>query len=184
MINKPGNQAIFADRVEPYTDCFLSLGIDMTARRCLVVGAGRIAARKVLALVNAGAEVTVVSPEVSDDVHRLALVGRVAWQKRRYDRCDLNGLFLVVAATSDPQLNLVIGRDARQQGILRCVASSAADSDVIFPATHATGSVTIAVHTDGRDCRRAKQICGEIGAWLSCAKRSLERAVNPALPNQ
>lgn len=180
MINKPSTPTVFAGRVESQTDRFLSLGIDMAERRCLVAGAGRIGARKVLTLVGAGAEVIVVSPEASDDVQRLAFAGRVGWQKRRYERRDLDGMFLVVAATSDPQLNLAIGRDARKLGILNCVASSAADSDVIFPAIHAAGSVTIAVHTDGRDCRRAKQMRDAIGRWLSRAERSPEHAAMKA----
>ena len=146
---------------------YFPLAIDLAGLRCLVVGGGRIGTRKALALVDAGAEVTVLSPDLSERLRESAQLGRIHWQRAGYEPAALEGRFMVVAATSDPALNLRIGREADARGILACVASSAADSRVIFPAVHRSETITITVHTDGRDCRRAKALRDAIAAELS-----------------
>ncbi|HLA85668.1 MAG TPA: bifunctional precorrin-2 dehydrogenase/sirohydrochlorin ferrochelatase [Thermoguttaceae bacterium] len=167
MIHESNGSPATAGGVKLRTGRFLPLAIDVTAKRCLVIGGGRIGTRKTLTLLGAGADVTVISPEASGDVERLAVSGRVRWLRRRYQPGDPDGFFLAVAATADPQRNQAIGRDARRAGVLACVVSSSADSDTIFPATHAVGPLTIAVHSDGRRCRRSKEASGEIARWLS-----------------
>lgn len=149
---------------------FLSLGINMTGRRCLVVGGGRIGTRKALALHEAGAEVVVVSPRISQDIRELAALEQIGWHQREYRQRDQKHAFLVVAATSDAPLNTRIGIDAKKRGILCCVVSSAADSSVVFPAVHADAGITVAVHSNGRDCRRSKRIRDALGAWFSRAE--------------
>lgn len=153
------------------TNRFLSLGVDLAGRPCLVVGAGRIGTRKALTLAEAGAEVVVVSPEASLDLDGPVRRGQVVWRRRKFDPGDLEHVFLVVAATPDSCLNAEIGREAAGRGILCCVSSSVAASSVIFPAVHTTDLVTVAVHTDGRDCRRAKRVRDAIGRWLLRANR-------------
>ncbi len=149
---------------------FLSLAINMTGRRCLVVGGGRIGTRKALALHEAGAEVVVVSPEISQHLQELLRIDRLDWHQREYRQRDQEGAFLVIAATSSGSLNTLIGLDAKKRGILCCVVSSAADSSVVFPAVHVDAGTTVAVHTNGRDCRRSKHVRDALGEWLSCVK--------------
>ncbi len=145
---------------------YLPLGIDVAGLRCLVVGGGRIGARKALTLATPGAAVTVLSPEISDRLRPAVEQGTVRWQQRRYDSGCLDGFVLVVAATDDPALNIEIGRDAEQRGILHCVVSPGRFSRIIFPAVHEHDGVAVAVHTNGRDCARARQVRDRIAAML------------------
>ena len=109
---------------------------------------------------------TVVAPAVSDSLAPAIADGRVQWQQREFASTDLDGCFLVVAATSDRQLNHRIGQEADSQRILSCVASDADNSRVIFPALYDDGEVSVAVHSHGRDCRRSQQVRNDLAAWL------------------
>ena len=89
----------------------LALFADVANRRCLVVGAGPVAARKIDALVRADAPVRVVAPEAVDSVHEHAEAGRIEYQARDFREEDLEGVFLVVVASNDAALN---GPDCRR----------------------------------------------------------------------
>ncbi len=145
---------------------YLPLAIDMAGRRCLVVGGGRVGARKVSTLVAAGAKVIVAAPRISDPVRRLVDAGRVQWQQAEYDSAMLAGCILVVAATDDRDLNARIASEAEALGILSCNVSAGNRTRVIFPAVYAGDAVTVAVHTDGRDCRLSQRVRNDIAAWL------------------
>lgn len=151
---------------DPGSAVYLTLGINVRGLRCLVVGGGRIGARKSLILANAGAEVTVVAPAVSDPLLPAIAQGQVRWQQREFAGSDLDECFLVVAATSDSELNRRIGQEADSRRILSCVASDADNSRVLFPAMYQDGEVSIAVHSHGRDCRRSQQVRNDLAAWL------------------
>jgi precorrin-2 dehydrogenase/sirohydrochlorin ferrochelatase len=135
---------------------FTPLAVNLAGLPCLVVGGGRVGTRKAQILLNGGADVTVLAPRVSPDLQELVRLGRVRWRQAEYDRPAGNEFFLVVAATSDPALNERIAREARPT--LVCVVSSARAGRVIFPAVYADGDVTVAVHSDGRDCRRSQRV--------------------------
>ena len=141
---------------------FLSLAVDVEGQNCLVVGGGRVAARKVRTLLAAGARVSVVAPALGDDVRQAVQQGDVRWIEARYDAPRLDGARFVVAATSDPELNLRIGQEAQQRGVWCCLASPGDRSQVIFPALLEDGDVTIAVHSHGRDCRRSQAMRDEL----------------------
>jgi uroporphyrin-III C-methyltransferase/precorrin-2 dehydrogenase/sirohydrochlorin ferrochelatase len=145
---------------------FLPLGLDVREKPCLVVGGGSVGTRKALALARAGAEVTVLAPAVTDELAGQIEDGRITWLERTYGPEHARGVFLVVAATDDDALNATIGRDAHARGILVCDASSAARSAVIFAALHETDEVTVAVFTDGRDPRMARDARDRIAAFL------------------
>lgn len=143
---------------------YFPLGLDLRGRTCIVVGGGRIGTRKVNSLIEAGAYVTLVSPEVTDEVAGLAETGRIRWQDGEYRESDLESAFLVVAATDDPTLNERVVEDARRRGGLVCDASSAHRSEVIFGALHRQGEVTVAVFTDGQDPSLARETRDRIAA--------------------
>jgi siroheme synthase-like protein len=143
---------------------FTPLAIDLTGLRCLVVGGGHVGARKALILANAGAEVTVLAPAISPSLQAAVDVGLVVWRQEEWRSPVDGGFFLVVAATSDPALNDRIGREVRAP--LACVVSSAAASRVIFPAVCVHRGLTVAVHSDGRDCRRSQQVRDRIALWM------------------
>ncbi|MHC4563177.1 MAG: hydroxymethylbilane synthase [Planctomycetota bacterium] len=145
---------------------YLPLGIDVGGIECLVVGGGRVAARKAATFLSHGADVRVVSPGICGQLQELVDAGEMAWKRAIYD-CDCLGqAVFVVAATSSADLNARIAEDAEAQDKLVCVASSGKLSRVIFPARYSADGVTVAVHTNGRDCLRSKEVRDDIASVL------------------
>jgi uroporphyrin-III C-methyltransferase/precorrin-2 dehydrogenase/sirohydrochlorin ferrochelatase len=110
--------------------------------------------------------VTVLSPTVTDELAGQIEAGRMTWLEKTYSPEDVDGALLVVAATDDGSLNAAIAGDAERRGALVCDASSAGRSAVIFPALLETDDVTVAVFTDGRDPKMARDTRDRIAALL------------------
>src|SRR5437868_1407883 len=91
--------------------------LKLDGRRCLVVGAGRIADGKAEGLLRAGADVTVIAPEANDSVRALAAAGRVTWHEREVQAGDTAGFFLVVAGTNVAAVNRAVVDEARAANI-------------------------------------------------------------------
>ncbi|UCG86183.1 MAG: bifunctional precorrin-2 dehydrogenase/sirohydrochlorin ferrochelatase [Gemmatimonadota bacterium] len=145
---------------------FLPLGIDLNGKRCVVLGGGAVGTRKVLTLLQAGAVVTVVSPDVTEELAAEISEGRVSWVKDDYKEGHLDDAFLAVCATSDAELNAAIATTAREGGTLVCNASSAQHSQVIFGALCEVDDGTVAVFTDGDSPARARQTRDRIAVLL------------------
>src|SRR5579883_3052131 len=128
--------------------------LDVKDRPVLVVGAGKIALRKVRALVEAGARVTVVAPDWEPELEELP-VRRIV---RRFRASDLGGAMLVFAATDDRLTNHRIGVAAKGRGIFANIADSAAECDFVVPARVQRGAVQIAVSTGGESPRLAAEL--------------------------
>ena len=143
---------------------FLPIGLDLRGRICIVVGGGQIGTRKATNLLRAGADVTVVSPEATEDLVQLAQEKRLVWLNEAYKGVVLDGAFLAVAATDDEATNARLVQDARAQGVLVCDASDASRSEVIFGALHHGELVTVAVFTDGQDPSLARKTRDRIAA--------------------
>jgi uroporphyrin-III C-methyltransferase/precorrin-2 dehydrogenase/sirohydrochlorin ferrochelatase len=136
--------------------------VDLTGQPVVVVGGGTVAERKIEILIQSGADVTVVSPEVTDLVARWAGTGRIALERRRYQAGDLAGARLAYAATSDPETNQAIRDEARREGIWLNVVDQPDLCDFITPALVRRGNLTIAVSTNGRVPALSKQIRQEL----------------------
>lgn len=136
---------------------YLPLGLDVRGRICIVVGGGRIGTRKAINLLGAGAAVTVVSPEATEEVVGLDGTGELEWVKRPAREGDLEGAFLAVIASDSEELNTRLYRYAKDRGILICDASSADRTEVIFGALHHGSDTTLAVFTDGQDPSLARR---------------------------
>jgi precorrin-2 dehydrogenase/sirohydrochlorin ferrochelatase len=143
---------------------YLPIGLDVRGRMCIVVGGGKVGTRKATNLLQAGADVTVVSPEATDRLTLLAEEEKLNWKKRAYEGPDLEGAFLAVAATNDKSTNTRLVQDARTNGVLVCDATDASRSEVIFGALHEGGGVTLAVFTDGQDPSLARKTRDRIAA--------------------
>jgi uroporphyrin-III C-methyltransferase/precorrin-2 dehydrogenase/sirohydrochlorin ferrochelatase len=144
---------------------YLPLAVDMERLRCLVVGGGRIGTRKALKLADAGAEVTILAPEISAKLRARVRSGSMRWCQGAYHAAVLDGFALVVAATPDHRVNLCVRRDADARGILCCVVAPGRLSRVIFPAVHRDERITVAVHSDGRDCRLSQRVRDLVACW-------------------
>lgn len=134
---------------------FLTIGVDFGGVSVLVVGGGAVGMRKAAVLSQHGALVTVVDPLPTPSLEAAVEAGQVCWLPERYAATQLAGRGLIIAATGDAELNRRIAADARLHGQLCCLVSDAANSQVLFPAMHQWGDVTVALHTNASSCRRA-----------------------------
>ncbi len=123
---------------------------DIRGKRCLVVGGGKVAERKIYGLLSEQAEVVIVSPEVTTTIARLAAHGQCCLQKRTYHADDLHGVFLVFAATDSPDVQQQIAVDAKASGIPVNVADKPELCTFHVPAVLRRGDLTLAVSTAGK----------------------------------
>ncbi|MCC7299918.1 MAG: hypothetical protein IT583_02435, partial [Verrucomicrobia bacterium] len=128
----------------------------LEGRPCLIVGGGRVAARKGAKLAAAGATLTVVAPLIKESVMSLSGVRLI---ERAFCPDDIAGMFLVFALTDDSALNRRVVELCRQKGIL-CSAADASwpDGDLILPASFDADGLTVAIGTAGRSCRRSRML--------------------------
>lgn len=116
----------------------------------LVVGGGRVAERKVRALLGSGARVRVVAPSVCGPLRdQAAATDRLVIEERGYRAGDVEGVTLVFAATDVREVNARVARDARQAGIPANVVDDGTSGDFVTPAVHASGGLLIAVSAGG-----------------------------------
>lgn len=141
--------------------------LNVTARRCVVVGGGEVAARKVESLIDAGAEVTVVSPSAAGSIASLAATGRIQWVRRPYSSGDIVGAFLAYAATDDDELHAAIAADAKDAGVPLNVVDRPQWCDFIVPSIARRGDLVVAVSTSGRSPAMARRIRQDIETMLT-----------------
>lgn len=148
--------------------------LKLEGRSCLVVGAGSIGEQKIHSLIDCGARVHVVAPSAAAAVMEAASRGTVDWSQRNFELSDLDSIFLVVAATSSPEVNHAIYRAAQERGILCNVVDDPPHCDFFYPAVVRRGHFQIAISTGGLSPalaqRLRKQFEAEFlpvyGTWL------------------
>jgi len=142
-------------------------------RKCLVVGAGKVATRKIGHLLRVHADITVIAPKISSKVNDVAENGKIRLVKREYHEHDIEGFFLIFAATDDKKLNARIIKDCNQRGIL-CSAIDENWKNGVFitPASVEKNGVTISVSTDGAACRRTRMIKDHLSRHLEFTERT------------
>ena len=136
--------------------------LDLGGRSCLVVGGGRVGIEKATALVECGASVTVVAPEARRELAELP----VEWRRRRYRTSDLDGCFLVVAATSSGLVNERVFADAEARWLLCNVVDTPELCSVILPAVHREGPIAVAVSTGGASPALAQRIRDDVAELI------------------
>ncbi|MEW6366798.1 MAG: siroheme synthase CysG [Acidobacteriota bacterium] len=132
--------------------------LELHGHRVLVVGGGVVAERKVAALLEAGAQVCVVSPEVTGTIAGWAEQGRITIERRHYRPGDLHGCRLAFAATDDPGVNEAVRSEAESTGVWLNVADRPALCDFIAPAVARQGDLAIAISTGGASPAMARRI--------------------------
>lgn len=125
---------------------------------CVVAGAGVVAERKVRRLLECGALVSVISPKITPGLKRLAENKQIAFKKKEVDIKDLNGAYLVIAATQDRKINSFISSYCRKKNILINVVDFPQECNFILPSIVRRGSLTISISTDGISPALAKKI--------------------------
>lgn len=132
--------------------------LDLTDRGVLVVGGGKVATRKIQGLAESGASVTVVAPMVCSELEGVASASSVNILRREYRAGDLQGKWLVVAATDDAALNRAVAEDAARARVLCNVVDEPALCSVQVPSVLRRGLLQIAVSTGGASPALARKI--------------------------
>jgi uroporphyrin-III C-methyltransferase / precorrin-2 dehydrogenase / sirohydrochlorin ferrochelatase len=121
------------------------LALRLAGRRVTLIGGGTVAARRVPALLDSGADVVIISPELSPQLAELAAAGQIRWTQRGYAPGDCAGAWLVGACTSDPDVNSAVADEADAAGIWCVRADDAAASRAWTPASGTAGDVRVGV---------------------------------------
>jgi len=132
--------------------------LKLSARPCLVVGAGTIAESKIASLLEAGGRVRVVAPEAIPQVRSWAQSNTIEWHQRSFQPDDLEGMFLVVAATSSTELHERIFDEATQRGVLCNIVDVPPLCDFYYPAVVQRGALQIAISTSGQSPALAQRL--------------------------
>jgi precorrin-2 dehydrogenase/sirohydrochlorin ferrochelatase len=132
--------------------------MNLENRKVIVIGGGSVAARKTKGLIEAGAQVIVISPEVCDSIGQLAKTGQVLLLNRPYQPGDIAGAFLVIAATDNPETNQAVWDEAVQVNCLVNVVDDPLHSTFILPAVVRRGDMTISISTGGASPALARRL--------------------------
>jgi precorrin-2 dehydrogenase / sirohydrochlorin ferrochelatase len=151
-----------------------SIFLKLNGRRCLVVGAGEIAESKIHSLLAAEADVTVIAPEAKPALARLAAQGRFVWHQRAFQAADLDGMFLVVAATNRSDVNALVYEESAERNVICNAVDDPPHCDFYFPSVVKRGNLQIAISTAGESPALAQQLRKDIddqlpedlGPWL------------------
>jgi precorrin-2 dehydrogenase/sirohydrochlorin ferrochelatase len=141
-----------------------SVFLKLTGRPCLVVGAGEIGESKIVSLLEAEGRVRVVSPEATPQVQSWAESKKIEWIRRAWEPGDLDGMFLVVAATSSTEVHERIFEEATRRGTLCNIVDVPALCDFYYPAVVQRGALQIAISTAGQSPALAQRLRKELEA--------------------
>lgn len=141
---------------------FYPVNLQLANRPCVVIGGGGVARRKVEGLLAAEAEVTVISPELEEQLGRLHQAGALRWLPREYREGDLAGAFLVIAATDDEAVQARVHAEAGRDNLLLNVADVPKWCNVILPAVLRRGALSLAISTGGASPALAGQLRREL----------------------
>ena len=153
--------------------------VKLDGRRCVVVGAGRVAATKIRGLLACGARVTVVSPEAGSLVRTQASKGTLVWRRKSFSPGDLKGALLAIAATDSSAVNAAVFRSCQTRKLLCNSVDDPAHCDFFYPAVVRRGPLQIAVSTSGRSpglaARLRRHLAHQFGPEWSDFVESLGR---------
>lgn len=143
------------------------VGLNVANRRCVVVGSGGVAERKVRSLLATGARVVIISPDLAPGLRELHAEGRLEHVARAYRQGDLAQAFLAIAATGDRAINRAVADEARSRNVLANVVDDPARCDFTIPAVLRRGDLLVSVATGGRSPAVARYIRDELERVLT-----------------
>jgi siroheme synthase-like protein len=161
---------------------FYPIYLNLTGRRVLVVGGGEVAERKIESLLGTGAIITVISPNITDRISTFALGKRIEVERRAYKTGDCGGAVLVLCATDDAEVNLMVFNDAHRAGVLVNSADQPALCDFIMPAVVRRGDIAIAISTGGTSPGLAARLRQKIGRLIGPEYGLLAQMLSKARP--
>lgn len=147
---------------------YYPISVNLQGKRCLVVGAGQVGRRKIATLAASGpSEILVLDPGIDPALaEALSRLPGVVLAARSFDPADLDGRFLVIAATDDEALNWTISRECAARGILCNIVDQPEKCSFIVPALFTQGDLTVAISTGGGSPALARKIRQGLGDFL------------------
>jgi uroporphyrin-III C-methyltransferase/precorrin-2 dehydrogenase/sirohydrochlorin ferrochelatase len=153
----------------------LPIFLKLEGRQCLLVGAGTVALEKIGSLLKTGLRLRVIAPEARAEVKELAAEGKIEWVQRKFEAADLDGNFIVIAATDVPEVNATVYREALARGIPCNSVDDIPNCDFFFGSVVSRGDLQIAISTAGESPAVAQRLRREIdeqlpedlGPWLA-----------------
>jgi siroheme synthase-like protein len=142
----------------PFPSIYYPAFLNIRSKRCVVVGGGKIALRKIKTLLECGADITVISPSLDPELTELVEAKGIDHISREYEPEDTKDVFMTIAATDVTETNLKIAEEARNQRTLVNISDSPEQSDFIVPSFFRRGDLILAVSTSGRSPALAKKI--------------------------
>jgi precorrin-2 dehydrogenase len=158
--------------------------VKLRDRHCVVVGGGQIAEGKIPGLIAAEAKIRIIAPEVTDSLAARARDGQIEWLRKTFEPADLAGAYLVVAATSDGEVNHEVYREAEALGVLCNAVDDPDYCHFYYPSVVRRGALQIAISTEGLSPALAQRLRRELEAqfgpeyepwlnWLGAARKFL-----------
>ena len=145
----------------------LPIFVNLSGRRGLLVGAGAVALDKISSLLPTGVLLRVVAPHARPEILALAAESRLEWIPRAFQPSDLDGIFIAIAATDDPQINAAVYQAALERNILSNSVDDIPNCDFFFGSVVRRGSLQIAISTSGESPALAQRLRREIDSQLS-----------------
>jgi len=157
---------------------FFPVLLNVSGRLCVVVGGGDVAARKVGTLVERGAVVKVISPDAVDEIKDLVARDVIEWEQRGYRQGDLEGTFLCVAASDDPEVDMEVRHECYVRRVLANVVDAPEESDYQVPSFFEDGKLLIAVSTSGMSPAVARTLRRMIQSYLGSSFAEALEVIN------
>lgn len=132
--------------------------LDLVGKSCVVVGGGEVAERKAFSLLECGAHVSVIGPELTPRLEELAATGKIAIERRSYVCGDLAHCFLVIGATDSEEINCQVFAEAKKRGVLCNIVDAPSLCSFIVPSVISRGDLQIAVSTNGKSPMLSRRI--------------------------
>lgn len=145
---------------------FFPVFIDLSERKLIVFGAGKIARRRIMMLTQFAPVITVIAPDCLPEVEELAGQGKIVLLKKPYEEEDLEGADIVFAATNDRAVNDRIHDDCKKRGITVNVSTDRKKSDFYFPGLARKGNIVVGVTASGKDHAEAGRVSEKIRKLL------------------
>lgn len=136
--------------------------LHLRGKKCLVVGGGEVATRKVKSLLAAKARVLIVSPRCSDQLQKLEKLQQVKLIRKAYRQIYLRGVFLVIAASGEREVNQQVWRDCLSRRLLVNVVDDPRAGNLFMPAVVSRGALSLAISTEGRSPAFARRLKEEL----------------------
>jgi siroheme synthase-like protein len=160
--------------------------LDLKEKSCVIIGGGQVAERKIKALRECRAKVTLVSPKVTQGIEEMAGRDELEWIPREYVEGDLQGVFLAIAATDRQEVNKAIADEADRERVILNVVDNAPLCTFIAPSVLKRGEVTMAISTGGaspalarklRESLEHSEVLGyaSLAGILSSARKEIKR---------